>query len=248
MVQHDAPVCVIGGVNMDIAGTPDASLRTGDSNPGRVSLSPGGVGRNIAENLCRLGRQVFLVSVLGEDAYAAVIREHCRNIGIDLRYCITDPLGRTSTYLCLNERDGDLHAAVADMSICDQLTPDRLEGLLPVLNGCALVIADANLPEETLAWIGANVTSPLAADPVSVAKAGRLKPLKKKRAEVVEVLKNRSEFKDEDCFKFVDQEAGEVGYYNEEGILVYQRTILPTERQKTLFATMPARQKTGTDN
>ncbi len=75
-----------------------------------------------------------------------------------------------------------------------------------------------------------------------------LKPLKKKRAEVVEVLKNRSEFKDEDCFKFVDQEAGEVGYYNEEGILVYQRTILPTERQKTLFATMPARQKTGTDN
>ena len=79
-----APVYVIGGVNMDIAGTPAAELRGGDSNPGRVTLSPGGVGRNIAENLSRLGRRVSLITVLGDDAYAGAIREHCRNVGIDL--------------------------------------------------------------------------------------------------------------------------------------------------------------------
>ena len=75
-----------------------------------------------------------------------------------------------------------------------------------------------------------------------------LKPLQKKQAETVEALKNRTEFKEEDCYKFVDQEAGEVGYYNDEGVLVYQRAILPNERQKTVFAAMPGRQKTGTDN
>ncbi len=175
--ERDATVYVIGGVNMDISGTPDAELRSGDSNPGRVTVSPGGVGRNIAENLCRLGRKVSLVTVLGNDTYADVIRAHCRNIGIDLSRSITDPMGRTSTYLCLNEQNGDLHAAVSDMKICELLTPARLAPLLPELNAGSMVIADANLPEETLAWIAGHVTVPVAADPVSAAKAARLRPL-----------------------------------------------------------------------
>ena len=170
-------IYVIGGTNMDIAGTPEANLRTGDSNPGRVTMTPGGVGRNIAENLRRLGREVALVTVLGNDANAEAIREHSRNIGIDLSHSFTDPMGRTSTYLCLNEQNGDLHAAVSDMAICDQLTAEKLEPLLPELNMAELVIADANLPEATLAWIAHHVSTPVAADPVSVAKAPRLRPL-----------------------------------------------------------------------
>ncbi len=175
--SSEAPVYVIGAVNMDLSGTPEAPLRAGDSNPGRISMSPGGVGRNIAENLRLLGRNVFLITMLGEDAYADLIREHCRNAGIDLRYSLTDPLGRTSTYLCVNEQNGDLHAAVSDMGICDEMTPEKLEPLLPLLNRGAMVIADANLPEKTLAWIAEHVTAPLAADPVSVSKAGRLRAL-----------------------------------------------------------------------
>lgn len=171
------PVYVIGAVNMDISGTPDQTLRPGDSSPGRVTLSPGGVGRNIAENLCLLGRKVSMITVLGGDPYGDIIREHCRNAGIDLQYSITDPMGRTSTYLCVNEAGGDVYAAVSDMSIYEQLTPARLEPLLPALNRGSMVIADANLPEDTLRWIAGHVTSPLAADPVSVAKASRLLPL-----------------------------------------------------------------------
>ena len=62
LLRTEGPVFVIGAVNMDISGTPAAELRTGDSNPGRVTLSPGGVGRNIAENLRLLGRKVDLVA------------------------------------------------------------------------------------------------------------------------------------------------------------------------------------------
>ena len=170
-------VFVLGGVNMDISGAPFDTLRTGDSNPGRVSLSPGGVGRNIAENLARLGRKVFLVSALGDDAYANLIREHSGNAGIDLRYSVTVPNGRTCTYLCLNEQNGDLHAAVADMALCEQLTPDVLSSVLSEINRSELTIVDANLPENTIRWIAENVTSPLAADPVSAAKAHKLAPL-----------------------------------------------------------------------
>ena len=177
LLRTEGPVFVVGAVNMDISGTPAAELRTGDSNPGRVALSPGGVGRNIAENLRLLGRKVSLVTIMGEDTYGEVIREQCRNAGIDLQFSFTDPLGRTSTYLCVNEQDGDVHAAIADMSIYEQLTPEKLEPLLPVLNKGAMLIADANLPEETLAWLAKHITVPMAADPVSVSKAARLKPL-----------------------------------------------------------------------
>ena len=93
-LRDNAPVYVIGAVNMDLAGTPDAPLRAGDSNPGRVSMTPGGVGRNIAENLRLLGRRVSLITITGEDTYANVIREHCLNAGIDMQYSFTDPLGR----------------------------------------------------------------------------------------------------------------------------------------------------------
>jgi len=177
LLRSDEPIYVIGAVNMDLCGTPSAPLRSGDSNPGRVTMTPGGVGRNIAENLCLLGRRTSFITITGEDANADIIRQHCVNAGIDMQFSFTDPMGRTSVYLCVNEQDGDLHAAIADMAVCDGLTPAKLESLLPVLNHGSMVIADANLPEETLAWIGRKVTVPLAADPVSTAKAPRLKPL-----------------------------------------------------------------------
>ncbi len=168
-------IVVVGAVNMDLAGTPFVSLRPGDSNPGRIMLSPGGVGRNIAENLARLGVSVSLLTALGQDHYGTFIREHCRRSGIDLSLSITDPDCPTSTYLCVNEPNGDLHIAVSDMRICDRLLPAVLADSVPVLNQSDLVILDANIPAETLAWLSQRITVPLAADPVSVAKASRLK-------------------------------------------------------------------------
>lgn len=176
MKQQTGPgVIVIGAVNVDLSGTPAAALRAGDSNPGRVKLSAGGVGRNIAENLVRLGRPVSLITLTGDDDYGRMIRESCRRMGIDLSMSMTEPDGRTSAYLCVNEQNGDLHSAVADMEIYERLTPDRLEPMLPALNAAALVILDANLPEETVTWAAERIQAPLAADPVSVAKVCRLK-------------------------------------------------------------------------
>ena len=53
-----ADITVIGGINIDIEGSPFNKLRREDSNPGRISLSYGGVGRNITENIARIGGDV----------------------------------------------------------------------------------------------------------------------------------------------------------------------------------------------
>ena len=67
IVREDAYVCVIGGSNMDIQGFPSSKLIYQDSNVGEVKISLGGVGRNIAENLVRMGAHTKLISVVGDD-------------------------------------------------------------------------------------------------------------------------------------------------------------------------------------
>ena len=60
-------VVVIGAANIDIGGTPYKPLIPGDSNPGVIKMSYGGVGRNIAHNLALLGVDVELVTAAGDD-------------------------------------------------------------------------------------------------------------------------------------------------------------------------------------
>ena len=50
--EKNLPYAVVcGGVNIDIGAHSFAPLRAKDSNPGKVELSLGGVGRNIAHNM-----------------------------------------------------------------------------------------------------------------------------------------------------------------------------------------------------
>ncbi len=51
-------ICVIGASNVDITGFTKKKLVYKDANIGSMKTSPGGVGRNIAENLHSLGLDV----------------------------------------------------------------------------------------------------------------------------------------------------------------------------------------------
>ena len=50
-------VVIIGSANIDVAGYSHESLNYADSNPGKIKFTPGGVGRNIAQNLALLGNK-----------------------------------------------------------------------------------------------------------------------------------------------------------------------------------------------
>ena len=79
---------------------------------------------------------------------------------------------------------------------------------------------------------------------------GRLKPLKEARANIVSNIKAKAEYVKELCYKFVDQEARETGYYNREGDLIESRPATADEMQPTLFAVRSFNQadKTGTND
>ncbi len=168
---------VIGGVNMDIGGTSAQPLRGADSNPGRVRMSLGGVGRNIAHNMALLGVDTRMVTAFGDDLYAQKIAASCGELGIDISRSLQVPGGATSTYLFIADQNGDMALAVSDMGIYDHLTPAFLASRAPLLNNAQVVVMDTNLPAETIAWVAEHIHLPIFVDPVSTAKAEKIRPI-----------------------------------------------------------------------
>lgn len=160
LLRTDPYIVVVGGVNMDIGAVSHAPLVARDSNPGRVTTSLGGVGRNIAHNLCLLGEHVSMVTVLGQDSFAQSVRENAAAIGLDLTHSAVIPDGRTGTYLFIDDSDGDMALAVNDMSIYDHMTPDFLRQRLDFINHADLVVVETNLPESSLHWLCQHCTAP----------------------------------------------------------------------------------------
>ena len=168
---------VVGGVNVDIGGRSFAPLVAQDSNPGSVRLSLGGVGRNIAHNLALLGTDVHLLTAYGDDLYGERVAASCSELGIDLSHALRIAGGATSTYLYLTDHRGEMALAVSDMEICKKITPSYLSSQLPLLQNAQVVVADANLSAESLEFLAENCAAPLFVDPVSTAKAQKLRPI-----------------------------------------------------------------------
>jgi len=170
-----ARVVVVGGANTDIVGASSAAVRANDSNPGHIRVSAGGVGRNVAENLARLGVNVSLVTAFGGDEAGRALMEACRDAGIDVSASIVAGDLPGAHYLAILDEWCDMALAVNDMRVLDLVTPAALAepARAALLAAACLVVVDTNLPAVSLEWLAATVTAPIVLEPVSEAKAGR---------------------------------------------------------------------------
>ncbi len=178
-MDSDAHVLVIGAANLDIKGRPETPLVRGSSTPGRIQLSPGGVARNIAENLARLDVDTVLLTAVGDDDAGARVLAHAAGSGIDTSEALVISSQPTSVYMALLAPDGSLDVAMDDMSCIAALTPHYLESKQHLFQQAAIVAIDANLTPETLTAVIRLCKEhqvPLCADPTSAALAGRLRP------------------------------------------------------------------------
>lgn len=175
MVENARYAVVIGGVNLDIGGYSAAPLVARDSNPGKVRTSLGGVGRNIAHNMALLGLNVQFLTALGDDVYAQQVEASCQALGIGLAQALRVPGGATSVYLYIGGPEGDMELALSDMELYEHITPEYLQSRQTLLQNAQLLAVDANLPQESLEWLAEHIEVPIFADPVSTAKAAKLK-------------------------------------------------------------------------
>ena len=181
-------VVVVGGANVDVKARTTAALVTATSNPGTVVRTPGGVGRNVAETLARLGSRVALVSVVGSDPDGDWLLQETAVAGVDISAVLRG--GRTGRYVAVLDADGDLVAGIADMAATDDLGPEVLDHDL--IRSAALVVVDGNLPATTIdAVLALGVR--VVVDPVSVAKARRISPLLSRIRPVYALTPNEDE-------------------------------------------------------
>ena len=167
-------ICVIGGANLDITATSDAPFRPEDSNPGRVRTSFGGVGRNIAHNLCLLSNKVIFLTVFGDDIFGKSIAESCKSLGMDISACQTAENAPNPCFASINDSDGRMIGGIADMDTTNLITPDWLSQRQAKIDEADIVVAEANLQPETLAWLMDSCKAPLYLDAVSGPKAKRI--------------------------------------------------------------------------
>ena len=169
---------LVGGANLDILGFSKEALIPRDSNPGRVKFYAGGVVRNIAENLSRLGIRTKLIVATGSGMDGQFIRENCRTAGISLEHALTLKKEISSTYMAMMDSDGDMSLALSDMSTSAYITAEYLQSKKELIALADIIVADTNLNPETLEYLTSEFPdSRICIDPVSVTKAKKIIPL-----------------------------------------------------------------------
>lgn len=170
IVRQESSVLVIGGANVDFKARSLAQPVMGSSNPGQTTSAFGGVGRNIAENLARLGVQVSLITMLGRDASGERLKMHTQSAGVDLRLSFYSDTP-TGTYTAVLNPDGNLLIAISDMTIMQELSPDVLRQREQHIKAAPYLVLDANLRQDTLEYALKTARGKVILEPVSVSKS-----------------------------------------------------------------------------
>ncbi|QMU08932.1 PfkB family carbohydrate kinase [Levilactobacillus suantsaii] len=167
-------VTVIGGVNIDTFGMAKEGIDSRSSYPGKIYNRLGGVGRNIAVNLSKMGIKTYLIAAFGDDQNGERFKENSLNQGVDITHSEQIPHEATSNYLYVNQPNGDRVVGIDDMGINHYMSPEYLEQRKRVINNSKLVVIDSNLPKRTIRWIYSNVTVPIFAKAVGLNKTMNL--------------------------------------------------------------------------
>ena len=150
VLPDQRPILCIGAANLDRKLRSIKPLVLGTSNPATQDESFGGVARNIAENLARMGAPTALITAVGNDASGRALLAHADDLGIDTRGALRLDGASSGTYTAVLDQDGEMSVALADMALNDRLTPAFLATRQQQRAGAALVVADLNLPLETI--------------------------------------------------------------------------------------------------
>jgi pseudouridine kinase len=172
------PIVCVGGSNIDRKLRSLAALQMGNSNPASLTESPGGVARNVAENLARLGLAVHLLSAFGDDAAGRALLAQAKQLGVDSSASLIAADAPTGSYTAVLNPDGSLALGLAQMDLCERMTPDFLAQCAAQRAQARLMLIDLNLPADSIQQLlleaQAEGSAALVAVAVSAPKMARL--------------------------------------------------------------------------
>jgi len=168
-------VCV-GGSVIDIIAKSSSKEKMiiGTSNPGKVFKSDGGVGRNVAEVLGRLGDKPLFYTSIGKDDGGEGILSRLADCGVlTSGASVSFADGASASYVALLDDESDLVGGIADMDANQQIPTPSVEAL----SGVEFVLIDSNAPSRVMIESASNAAKAGASvffEPTSVPKAKQI--------------------------------------------------------------------------
>ncbi|KAH7916565.1 Indigoidine synthase A like protein-domain-containing protein [Hygrophoropsis aurantiaca] len=164
--QQLASLIVVGCAAVDITSQPqvkagsDSKLGLHSTSPGKVSVSLGGVGRNIAEAAHRILKSraphlpsaAMLVAPISDDPFGHLLVNETRSLGMRTDGFMRRDGRRSPVCSLLLDGTGGLTGGVADMDLIQSLEGDAILSILRDHKPKMLAV-DANLSPETLTLV-----------------------------------------------------------------------------------------------
>lgn len=170
-------VVVVGGINCDIRGKSYEKIVPATSNPGSIKISPGGVGRNIAQNLSQLGIKTAILGSVGKDSFGEYALKVLKDKGVDIEHVLLSQKYTTGIYLAIINNNGEMDLGLSDMSIIKEINIDYLKSKRHIIKNSKFIICDTNIDRDSILFLieYAKLNHiPICIETVSVAKSKKL--------------------------------------------------------------------------
>ncbi|MGG3571914.1 ribokinase [Bacillus gobiensis] len=144
-------ICVIGSVSMDLVVTTDIRPGVGETVLGNsFQTVPGGKGANQAVAASRLGADVFMLGITGNDSYGEIILKNLENNGVHTDYMEKADNTKSGTaHIILSEGDNSI---IVVKGANDHVTPDYVRGATEILQKADIVLIQQEIPEATVQY------------------------------------------------------------------------------------------------
>ncbi|XWS39828.1 hypothetical protein CRYUN_Cryun18bG0088000 [Craigia yunnanensis] len=142
----EAEPVVIGGMVLDIQATSSIPPHPRTTCPGKVHYVQGGVARNIAECMWKLGAEPFMISALGFDMAGNLLLEHWKYAKLPIEGIRKHQDIKTPTVCHILDVTGEVAAGVASVEAVEMfLTPEWIQQFKHKIHCAPILMVDANL-------------------------------------------------------------------------------------------------------
>lgn len=147
MNENNPYILVLGASIVDIIGFSERAYNPKDSIPGSIKISLGGVCRNIAENLARVGVETEFISILGDDGNGRNMLEHSKRIGYKMDNSLVLKNECTPTYMAILNQHGEMESAIVDMESLNKMDKAFIDSKASIFENAEYTIVDSDNPE-----------------------------------------------------------------------------------------------------
>jgi ribokinase len=147
------PIVVVGSINTDLVSLTEKIPLIGETVLGNdFKIYPGGKGANQAVAIARLGYPVRMIGRVGTDSFGRDALEHLKSAGVGVELVGRSDGPSGIAVICVSAKGEN--SIIVTPGANATLTPSTLDEHIQVIRGASAVLAQLEIPIETVEYLG----------------------------------------------------------------------------------------------